>query len=297
MSVAYGDRPWSSRRLWSLWEFMEKYDIRLLIFLMRGVEEVEDELLQGRLWGEGDNTPTKGVLAQLSQWTDSNSPNERLNQTGRKRLWEAYLGPLQIHLAPLSLIVGQTEIQTVWNNIHRWTAGELASRLKELRKKIEDELNTRFFFYLTSDEATLYSSENPFEDILASRFPSATKELNEAAQCIALGKGTAAVFHCMRAVESGIHAMAGEVGKTFDIQQWNDILNQIEEVLKGWRKNGITGLSKEDKDAKLEYLSRAALEIGYFKDGWRNYVSHNKRPYDTTEAKSVYDHVSRFISF
>ena len=107
--------------------------------------------------------------------------------------------------------------------------------------------------------------------------------------------GTAAVFHSMRAIETGIRAVAVEVGKSFDVQQWNGILNEIESVLGEWRRHGIPGLSKPEKDAKLEYLSRAAAEIGYFKDGWRNYVSHNKRPYDIGEAKSIYEHVGSFL--
>jgi hypothetical protein len=53
---------------------------------------------------------------------------------------------------------------------------------------------------------------------------------------------------------------------------------------------------KEQKGAKLEFLSRAATQIGYFKDGWRNYVSHNKRPYDVNEAKGVYEHVGAFMN-
>jgi hypothetical protein len=36
----------------------------------------------------------------------------------------------------------------------------------------------------------------------------------------------------------------------------------------GMQDNGIPGLSKEDKDARLQFLSEAAKEFGYFKDGW-----------------------------
>ena len=90
--------------------------------------------------------------------------------------------------------------------------------------------------------------------------------------------------------------MAIAVGKTYDVQQWQGILNEIESQLGEWRRNGIPGLSKPEKDAKLEYLSRAAAEIGYFKDGWRNYVSHNKRPYDVGEAKATYGHVGSFMT-
>ena len=99
----------------------------------------------------------------------------------------------------------------------------------------------------------------------------------------------------MRAVENGISALASEVGKTFDVQQWNVILNEIESEIGKMRRNGIPGLSKVLKDNKLEFLSRAAAQIGYFKDGWRNYVSHNRRPYDVNEARGIYEHVGAFM--
>jgi hypothetical protein len=101
----------------------------------------------------------------------------------------------------------------------------------------------------------------------------------------------------MRAVESGIKALAGDVGKTYDVQQWNVILNEIEAEIGNMRRTGIPGLSKQQKDDKLEFSSRAAAQIGYFKDGWRNYTNHNKRAYDVNEATSVFDHVGPLWRF
>ena len=172
----------------------------------------------------------------------------------------------------------------------------MADGLGSLRWKIEQELNEKFFLFLDKDDARLFQNIEPFGRRLAEAFPSVNLELQDAAKCIALDKGTASVFHSMRAVESGIKVLAKEVGKTFGIQQWNVILNEIESEIAKMRRNGISGMSKEQKDAKLEFLSRAAAQIGYFKDGWRNYVSHNKRPYDAGEAKSIYEHVGAFIN-
>ena len=165
-----------------------------------------------------------------------------------------------------------------------------------MRWKIEQELNGKLFLFLDKGDAELFECDAPFGATVATAFPSANRELKEAAHCIALDKGTASVFYAMRAVESGIGALATEVGKTFVVQQWNVILNEIESEIGKMRRNGIPGISKELKDAKLEFLSRAATQIGYFKDGWRNYVSHNKRPYDVNEARGIYEHVGAFVA-
>jgi hypothetical protein len=199
-------------------------------------------------------------------------------------------------LMPLDLSAAQLQIQHVWNHADRWTRRQLADGLTTLRWTIEQELNDKFFLFLDKREAELFESLEPFGGKVASAFPSANRELREAAKCIALDQGTASVFHSMRAVGSGIGSLADQVGKTFDVQQWNVILNEIESEIGKMRRTGIPGLSKHEKDETLEFLSRAAAQIGYFKDGWRNYVSHNKRPYDVKEAAGVYEHVGTFMS-
>jgi hypothetical protein len=42
-------------------------------------------------------------------------------------------------------------------------------------------------------------------------------------------------------------------------------------------------------------LSEAAKEFFYFKDGWRNHVSHAKDKYDGPQAFSVLNHTSAFM--
>jgi hypothetical protein len=100
----------------------------------------------------------------------------------------------------------------------------------------------------------------------------------------------------LRSIECGIKALALDLGKIYDTQQWNSILGEIESEIAHIRRNGIHRVAKPEKDERLEFLSQAALQIGYFKDGWRNYVSHNKRSYDVIEAKSVYNHCESFLS-
>jgi hypothetical protein len=272
---------------------MVKFDVRLLIVRMAHLECFEKELRGHMSAEERPLEPQMKVFGE-PMWT-SNSSTAFTTDSGRKWIW-AMIGPLIEELKPLGLDACQLEIQHIWNHADRWTRIQLADGFGALRWKMAQELNEKFFLFLDKTEAKLFESAEPFGSTVASAFPSANRELQEAAKCIALNKGTASVFHSMRAVESGIGSLANEVEKTFDVQQWNVILNEIESEIGKMRRNGIPGLSKQEKDEKLEFLSRAAAQIGYFKDGWRNYVSHNKRPYDVKEAGGIYEHVGAFMS-
>lgn len=108
----------------------------------------------------------------------------------------------------------------------------------------------------------------------------------------ALGHHTASVFHMMRALECGLVWMSTEVGIVADTQTWQNILEQIESKIRDQYKQK----NSMEKQERLRFLSAAAKEFFYFKDGWRNYVSHNKGVYDENQAKSVIDHVREFMT-
>jgi hypothetical protein len=130
------------------------------------------------------------------------------------------------------------------------------------------------------------------KDVL-SAFPSTDREIFSAVDCFALGHNTASVFHCMRILERGLGALAIELGLSFDIQQWNTIIEKIEAKIAELRKTLPRGIEKNER---LQFLSEAAKEFFYFKDGWRNYVSHNRGDYDEHQSRSVLEHVKTFMS-
>jgi hypothetical protein len=70
------------------------------------------------------------------------------------------------------------------------------------------------------------------------------------------------------------------------------IIERIESKIKEQGKSLPRGVQKRDR---LQILSEAAKEFSYFKDGWRNYVSHNLIVYDEHQARSVMEHVHNFM--
>jgi len=90
-----------------------------------------------------------------------------------------------------------------------------------------------------------------------------------------------------------MRALATNVGLTFDLQQWHTILEQIEARIKEERNTLPKG---SDKVERLQFLSEAAKEFFYFKDGWRNYVSHNRGTYDEHQALGMLEHTRALMT-
>jgi hypothetical protein len=86
--------------------------------------------------------------------------------------------------------------------------------------------------------------------------------------------------------------LARDVGLEWTKEQWHSIIEMIESKIGEQRK----ALRKSvEKDERLNFLSLAAKEFMYFKDGWRNYVSHNRATYDEPEAYRTLEHSRTFM--
>ena len=173
---------------------------------------------------------------------------------------------------------------------------ELGEFMKMLHAIIAEELRERLFMFVPKDQAHWYEKENGFGVNVSKAFPSAALEIKEAGTCYATGRYTACVFHLMRVLEHGLGALAKDIGLKFYRQSWGGIINKIQEKV----DNEISSLNKMPKDPtrteRLTFLSKAAKEFVYFKDGWRNYVMHGEDSYDGPRALSVLNHVSAFMS-
>ena len=172
---------------------------------------------------------------------------------------------------------------------------ETPDEFKVIIEVLKDELSSKLFLFVPSELATFWEMDDLLTDEAKAAFPSAVAELRSACNAFAASLPEGSIFYSMRAVEHGLRALATDVGLVFDVQNWQNIINEIEAKVEGYRKSGIPGLAKSEKDARLQFLSEAAKEFAYFKDGWRNYVAHAKAPYTQHQAHTVLSHVADFI--
>lgn len=169
----------------------------------------------------------------------------------------------------------------------------LGLECRVLREAIEHGLKMQLIYrYYDEQAAVLMRWKADWKAVIDS-FPSAVSDVFAAVDCWALGHGTAAVFHSMRVLECGVHALAREVDVDTGTDTWQQIINNIEAKIRDLGKTLPRG---EAKNERLQFLSEAAKEIVYFKDAWRNYVSHNRATYDTHQARSVMEHSRSFMS-
>jgi len=140
-----------------------------------------------------------------------------------------------------------------------------------------------------------FTTKTFISETVKKSFPIAHAELREGGKCFAVGLNTAAVFHCMRAVELGMRALAGELEVSFpfpkELAEWANLIDHIESKIKVMR-NRPKG-TKKDED--LKFYSEAGMQFRYFKDGWRVRVAHTRESYEEGQALAVIDHAISFF--
>lgn len=174
-----------------------------------------------------------------------------------------------------------------WLELRPKSWEELGTLIEAFKKELEE----RLFLYLPTDAAPYYQSNKLLSSTARSAFPRMAQEVRSAGTAYAVGLPTASIFHCMRAVEFGIGALARELGLVWGKEQWHSIIEKIESKIEAERRSLPKGT---DRDNRLKFLSEVAKEFYYFKDGWRNYVAHNKINYDAPQAMEVMNHVRAF---
>jgi len=177
-----------------------------------------------------------------------------------------------------------------WPSNPRWS--ELNTRCRALRDAIETELKAYVFYQYPKANGQVLKSWKADWRAALKAFPSIERDAFGATDCYALQHNTASIFHSMRVLEHGLAALAGEVGVSITTQSWQNVIDQIESRIRELGK----GPNSPEKLERLRFLSEAAKEMVYFKDGWHNHVSHNRATYDEYQARGVLEHVRAFMT-
>jgi hypothetical protein len=168
----------------------------------------------------------------------------------------------------------------------------LSTESRVLRETLCDGLKGRFIYRYPNEQASILMRWQDDWAPALTEFPSARADVLAVVDCWALGHGTASVFHSMRVLEYGLAAFAHDLDEQVGVENWHTVLDKIESKIAAFR-NSPRG---EQKTARLAFLSQAANEFRYFKDAWRNHVSHNRASYDAHQARSVMEHVRAFMN-
>ena len=158
--------------------------------------------------------------------------------------------------------------------------------IEELTRIIQFEMETVLFFHVPSSQAEFYHKPDLFGRVFSERFPNLQSDMEEAGNCLALGQGTACVFHLMRIMEAAVQEFGRALGiGSVETTNWQIILDQINKAIKALPSKGqITAA-----------LSEAATNLYSVKLAWRNEVMHPKATYTEKEAEDVLRQVRLFM--
>ncbi len=172
---------------------------------------------------------------------------------------------------------------------------------------IQREFQGTVFLRVEEELSGFVDSDNLFfGQSVSDTFPSAARDIKEAANCLACDCGTAAVFHLMRASEVALRALAVDRNlefkdKPLGDQEWGKILNTLEGSTQGLNKlrNAARNMwpSAEIRESQIRFGNDAIQEPRTFNDQWRRHVSHADLNafYDSLQAMSTFNHVRAFM--
>lgn len=168
---------------------------------------------------------------------------------------------------------------------------EALSDIEHINSRLRDELSTTAMFVLERDKTKYFEPVEPlFGKDVEAQFATASYEIDEAAKCIALDRSTAAVFHLMRVLETGIEATRKCLGipdslKTGD-RNWGAILRKIKDAIVG-----KTWTNAKDR----ELFEAVYVTLDAVRTAWRNTTMHVENKYTDEEAEHVFISVRAFM--
>jgi hypothetical protein len=196
-----------------------------------------------------------------------------------------------------------------WLNAGRCKFAELPREIAHILDSLWEELEARQFYQLSPGRAQYFNRMKLFGDEVDDAFPSARFDIQEAGNCLATERNTAAVFHLMRVVEWGLRALGVHLGfkrmkskikKSGSVLytplaylEWEQLIDQQQD-----RVNAKLGrLRKGPKKQELqEFYYPVLQDIRAIRDAWRNHVMHTRAEYVSKDAEAIFVHVKRLMS-
>ncbi len=161
----------------------------------------------------------------------------------------------------------------------------LGEAYAQIGLRLRDELANAEILSIDSSRKGLFKAvDGPFGSIVGDVFPDAASDVSEAGKCLALGRGTAAVFHLMRAMECGVKSMSVHLGIENTDREWGKLLSDT-----------AAKIESMPKGDKRDSWSETHTHLYHVKQAWRNSTMHPKKTYTIEEADSVYAAVRSFM--
>jgi hypothetical protein len=172
---------------------------------------------------------------------------------------------------------------------------DLAAQIEMFQQVMEDELSRKLFFCVPDEDMKFYRYPEKFFAATWEAFPSAKDDIREACRAYSLEIHSGCVFHAMGILQSGLYALATDIGVTlrfpFQLADWCQIIRGIEDKIKPMRDLPRSA----ERDEKISFYSECAAQFHYFKDAWRNHICHMRESYKRQQAHSILTGTKEFM--
>ena len=250
----------------------------------------------------GELRSLRGALSDAHSMEET--PDGALQITGFERdavLRRIALGQLELlkpHLATLGAkitLMAMDEMTAHLEGGALLTYEGIKAGLDDIDTQLRRELSVTTVFVLSPHEQDYFEPKSPlfgkeFED----KYPPGAAELDEAAECLALGRPTACVFHLMRLMECGLRAAAACLGAPAPTsggdRNWGNILRDIRGAMEAKTK-GATWAKSGDKD----YFGDVYVFLDAVRVAWRNPTMHVEKTYTEDQSEHVLVAVRGFM--
>lgn len=168
------------------------------------------------------------------------------------------------------------------------TVMRVKTYLTALSQCLKHESATKVAMILSPEKSLLFDPPAPlWGSELRGKFPGASKDIDEAAKCLALGRYTAAVFHSMRILEVALRAIRLCLQATNSGRNWGDVLKDIRD--ERTKRGGA-------KWPKNDYFQNISARLDAIKDAWRNTTMHVENVYTEEDASRIFDYTKGLMS-
>ena len=173
-------------------------------------------------------------------------------------------------------------------------ASEISKEIEQLLLSLDKELGSISAVYVEKGHEGYFDQDHLMGRTVTDAFPSATGDIRDAGNSLALGLNTAAVFHLMAVINAGIIALSRHLKTGFknpELHDWKPLISALGAKLEKIHKKPRS-IRKKDE---LEFYAGLLGELSALKDVHRNNVSHAKRRYNEQEALGVFLRVKDFM--
>ena len=183
------------------------------------------------------------------------------------------------------------------------TPAVIEAEARNIQTLLSREVHYQKFLWISKSKSEYVDNDNLFGRAVTDAFPSSSRDIREAGNCLAAECGTGAVFHLMRACEFSLRALARDrdiefKDKPLDEKEWGQILDVLEsKVGKLNRADRALWVDSKARDMQLRYYSGLVQELRSFNVAWRRHISHAdvRAFYDAEEAMGIFNHVRTFM--